>query len=197
VVAGPIGVVPVRPWIANAPDDGVCGWIIRPGHPRRPAAGRFRAVRSAPGFRPGLALFRERAARAQGALRARNSARHISLKARSGSIAWLSISSRNSGNVLFGAKYGSTIVRTTASAFSTTTSDDRHGPLIEVSESMFWLTSLELSRDQASDIAPFLDRRPRHARHRVSIAHDRRRVADDEHAGHLLKSWSLRQTRGG
>jgi hypothetical protein len=28
---------------------------------------------------------------------------------------------------------------------------------------MFWLMSLELSRDQASDIAPFLDRRPRHA----------------------------------
>jgi hypothetical protein len=70
-------------------------------------------------------------------------------------------------------------------------------PCIEVSESMFWLTSLELSRDQASDIAPFLDRRPRHARHRASIAHNRRRVADDEHAGHLLKSWSVRQTPGG
>jgi hypothetical protein len=59
------------------------------------------------------------------AFRACNSARHISLKARSGSIASLSISSRNSGNVLFGAKYVLTIARTTASAFSTTQTDER------------------------------------------------------------------------
>jgi hypothetical protein len=43
--------------------------------------------------------------------------RHSS-KARSGSIAWLFISFRNSENVLFGAKYVSRIIRTGASDFS-------------------------------------------------------------------------------
>jgi hypothetical protein len=47
----------------------------------------------------------------------RNSARHSSLKARNRSIAWLLISFRSSGDILFGAKYVSTIVPTSASAF--------------------------------------------------------------------------------
>jgi hypothetical protein len=61
----------------------------------------------------------------QGLLRVRNSARHSSLKARSGSIAPLFISFRNSGNVLFGAKYVSTIILTTTTAFSTTAELER------------------------------------------------------------------------
>src|SRR5258707_15432751 len=51
--------------------------------------------------------------------------------------------------------------------------DDRHVALIEVSERMFWLSSLELSRDQPSDITPLLDRRLRHTAHRSSIGLDR------------------------
>jgi hypothetical protein len=47
-----------------------------------------------------------------------SSSRHSSLDARSGSTAWLFISFHTSGNVLFGAKYVSTITRTTDSAFS-------------------------------------------------------------------------------
>src|SRR5258708_31507804 len=64
--------------------------------------------------------------------------------------------------------------------------NDRHIALIEVAEWAFWLSSLELSRDQASNIAPFLDRRLRHARHRPPVAHDRRRIADDEYARKTL-----------
>jgi hypothetical protein len=49
---------------------------------------------------------------------------------------------------------------------------------MQVSEWMFWLTSLELPRDQAFEIAPL-----------------RRRVADDEHAGHLLTGATANEGR--
>src|SRR5229473_2246360 len=51
--------------------------------------------------------------------------------------------------------------------------DYRHVALVGVSEWMFWLPSLELSRDQASDIASLLDRCLHHAGHRPPIAPDR------------------------
>src|SRR5205807_1180234 len=51
--------------------------------------------------------------------------------------------------------------------------DDRHVALIVVPEWVPWRSSLELSRDQPSDIASFLDRRLSHAWHWPSIAHDR------------------------
>src|SRR5882724_1788248 len=67
-----------------------------------------------------------------------------------------------------------------------TLADDCHVALVEVSERMFWLFTFELPRDQASNIAPFLYGGLRHTRHRSSIGHDRRRIADDEHAGNIL-----------
>src|SRR4051812_42612388 len=63
---------------------------------------------------------------------------------------------------------------------------DCHGALVVVTEWMPWGSSLELSRDQASDVAPLLDCRLRYARYRPPIAHGRRRIANDENAGRLL-----------
>src|SRR3954447_23165448 len=63
---------------------------------------------------------------------------------------------------------------------------DRHGTLVVVAEGMPWGSSLELSRDQASDVAPLLDCRLRYPRHRPPITHGRRRIANDEHAGRFL-----------
>ncbi len=68
--------------------------------------------------------------------------------------------------------------------------DDRHVPLVEVSEWTFWFSSLELPRDQASDIAPLLDRRLRNARHWPAVANDRCSVAYDEDAGDI---WSIHE----
>src|SRR4051794_40174262 len=65
--------------------------------------------------------------------------------------------------------------------------NDRHVALIKVSERMFWLSSLELPRDQASHIAALLNRRLRHARHWPSVALDRRRIAHNEHASDIWK----------
>src|SRR5258706_2683218 len=75
-----------------------------------------------------------------------------------------------------------------------TLADDCHVALVEVSERMFWLFTVELPRDQASDIAPFLYSGLRHTRHLSSIAHDRRRIADDQHIGNILNihEWTNR-----
>src|SRR5580704_16597102 len=62
--------------------------------------------------------------------------------------------------------------------------DDGNAALVAIAEWPPGLPALELPRDQASDIASLLDGRLRHARHRPSIARDRRCVADDEHIRH-------------
>ena len=63
--------------------------------------------------------------------------------------------------------------------------DDGHVALVEIAERTFDLPPLQLFRDQPSDVPPFLNRRLRHARHRMLVLHDRRRVADDEHSGRV------------
>ena len=68
--------------------------------------------------------------------------------------------------------------------------DNRHVALIEVSEWTFWFSSFELSRDQASDIAPLLDRRLRNAGHWPAVANDRCRIADDKDAG---DTWNIHE----
>src|SRR4029077_1086407 len=56
VVAGPIGVVPVRTGIADAPDQGVGRGIIAAGHPGRTTACRRSVLGILPGVAAGLAL---------------------------------------------------------------------------------------------------------------------------------------------
>ena len=68
--------------------------------------------------------------------------------------------------------------------------DDRHIALIKVSEWTFWFSSLDLLRDQASNIAALLDRRLRHARHWLAVADDRCRIADDEDVGDI---WNVHE----
>jgi hypothetical protein len=98
-----------------------------PNGERRQKRGAFPSSRGvhADGGRSGRRDGAQCWARAQAALRARISVRHSSLKIRSGSIPRLFTSFRTSGNVSFGAKYVSTIIRTTASAASTTAELDR------------------------------------------------------------------------
>src|SRR5262249_39157683 len=63
--------------------------------------------------------------------------------------------------------------------------DNGHVALVEIVERTFDFLPLQLARDQAPDIPPFLNRRLGHARHWMFVLHDRRRVAGDEHAGRV------------
>src|ERR1700733_15211772 len=64
--------------------------------------------------------------------------------------------------------------------------DYGHVALVEIAEWTFDAPPLQLFRDQPPDEPPFLNRRLRHAGHRMFTAfalHDRCRVADHEHFG--------------
>src|SRR5262245_21609180 len=62
---------------------------------------------------------------------------------------------------------------------------DGHIALVEIVERALDLPPLQLIRDQPPDVPAFLNRRLRHAGHRMSFLHDRRRVADDEYSGRV------------
>src|SRR6185437_11052937 len=59
VVAGTVGVVPVRSRVADTPDQGVGRGIIAAGHPGRAAAAGSSVLRVLPSVAAGLALARD------------------------------------------------------------------------------------------------------------------------------------------
>ena len=61
--------------------------------------------------------------------------------------------------------------------------DHRHVAQIEVAEWMLRFSSLEMSRNHASDIASLLNRGLSHTRHRLAIQLEAGEIAGDEHFG--------------